>query len=74
MSDKKCLSIEHESLLVGSWECCKCATLNGFHRDECKFCQHVRCYYPPVIIEATEDLKELPAEVPGGTIDKSKLN
>ena len=74
MSDKKCQAIEHENLLSGSWGCCQCNTLNGFYREVCKFCAHARCYYPPMVIEATEELDDLDFEIPTGSIDKSRLN
>lgn len=58
MNEKKCIPIEHANLMPG-WGCCQCNTYNGNHREKCKFCEHVRCYFPKVEIESTATFDEL---------------
>lgn len=78
--DKKCVQLDHENILAGSWGCCKCNSFNGPYREKCKFCEHARCYFPKVEIESTATLDELDAlldtELPDilDPIDKKLLN
>ena len=72
-SDKKCEAIEHKNI-VPSWACCSCRTLNGNHRDVCKYCSHARCFYPEIVIKSTIDENaELPISF-ASAIDKKLLN
>lgn len=71
----RCSSIEHPNLLEGSWGCCSCQTLNGFHREACKHCGHERCFYPSTVIENTVPLGQaLDLDVPAVVIESPNVN
>lgn len=67
-NDKKCSPLNKMSILP-SWECCACESINGDYRAVCKKCKHERCFFPEIVIEATDEIILPPIETDPKTLN-----